>query len=404
MEKNYKLYTDGSNQNYNKIAGYGGYIEDEFGKKIISFSEVIVDPVLNNNHELLGLKRGLELAIKESITNIICYTDDLNMARLINTGNLNTLQESNIHPIQKEVIGLKKYFNNIEVLYIPRKQNTEADKLSRKALNQYIIDNNINGIPDKPYFKCDKLITSNQFKNKEEFIKVNKKIENYIVFSEALSNKLDIYLVKKDINTNTMKHQLIETIDLKQNNQKEMLEIISSTLNKNSNLKECAFFSMSAGSKSQILEDMLRGYGYITPSIKKTIIDFEESINKFDRVFYHRDHKIINYLQSIIALKIPNITFEVSPENIVKALRELGEDDYYLGKNPQIEKPSKIKEGQDSIVELQKYYFGKFMKIAMKETTQLNYRLSREEKDNIIKNKISSLRESLTSQGIKLKI
>lgn len=404
MEKIYKLYTDGSNQTYKKLAGYGGYIEDEFGTKIISFSEVISNPLFNNKHELLGLKRGLELAIKENIDNIICYTDDLNMAKLINTNDLNTLQEFNLKPLHKEVIDLKKYFKNIEIKYIPRKQNSEADKLSRKALKKYIIENNINGIPNKDYFRHEKFITKNQFENKEKFSKLIEKIENYIVFSEIASNKMDIYLLKKDVNTNEIKHELIESINLKKNNQQEMLEIISWILNKNTELKECCFFSISAGNKSQIIEGMLRGQGYITPSIKETIINFEKTINKFDRVFYHREQKIINYLHSLIAKQVPSIAFEASPENIIKALKELGEDDYYLGKNPQIEEPTKIKEGQDSIVELQKYYFGKFMKLAMKETTQLNYKLSKEQKDKIIQDKMQSMRENLINQGIKLKM
>lgn len=390
----YKLYTDGSNKERRKIAGYGGYILNEKDEKIIVFSDIIHDVSLHTKHELVGLKKGLEIALDADIKDISCYTD---YAPIVNV--INTEQEmESLTELQKDIISLKEKFNTFEISYIPRNKNRGADRLSRIAIDRLIEEKGYFHDANKEYFKSEKVLTIDSFKDKKEFKSLMGEKKNYLVFNKIESDKLEVYQVER--NNGKFYSTLLDTVSLIDNNQNGFLKVIKNTLENHLELKECVVFMLSSTKAGDYVMDMLSSYQNITQSVNKTVKELEDVLSNFDKIYIHRDKEVSAYLYNKINTKktIPN--FHSTPENIKNAIKELGEKDYKVGKNPIIEQSLKRKDGQediDFIKELQNHYLGRFLRIGLKN-------IKSENKKEKAKELMNELKEELEKKGISLKI
>lgn len=407
MDQKFKLYTDGSYRKTENIAGFGGYIEDSNGQCILKFSETIEDSKNFNNHELLGLKKGMQLALDNHITNIVCYTDDKNMAQIFNTNNTDTTAIYCKTPLRKSVLQLKEQFKNFEIHYIPRKKNAKADKLSRQKIHELINEKKDDFVSKKEYFINSKFIISSQKMSesqKNEIKLIQKKMIHCLVFTRTQKDMIDVYLTtKKD---SSMTHHLIEQMPFneKQNNSKTLIDCITKALNNQKHLKHCAISFIKIGNCSQYIQDLLRCYNYIIPSLEKNVNNLNNALSHFEEVVYTDDPLINKSIESHIIDKNPDKAFVLDKKNIIDALRQLEQNDYFLGKNPSIEYSEKIKDNLDekqNILELQKYYFGCFIRLLMKDIANLHYKISAKEKENLIKEKIQLAQNELQSHGIK---
>lgn len=397
MSEVYKLYTDGSHFPLDKIAGYGGYIEDSKGNIILEFSELINDPNLFMHHEALGMMRGLQLCLERNIKNIDCYSDDQNGMLTYNIKDKEIKEFYFKSPIRKEIKALIEQFESTEFTYIPRELNTKADTLSRKAILKVK-----NSQPVEKAFVSSILDSSNKYKNKDDFIKLNKTFTDFIIVEATLNpNSLKTHYARKKLDDNTIKTKLLSTRMHDSINMKNTLQAIIEAL-KNLELKECVICCHGPDSSINQLVNTIKGKIPVSKSLKGTIAEFDKVLQKFDKVTYHTDKKV---LDETVNFK-PNVERPKLPvEVLLSAMKELGDEEYYIGKNPEIENLLPIKSShKDDLGEIQKNYFSEFLKLSIKDVIDIKAKMLPEVKKSIVENRIQELRESLTQQGIKLRM
>jgi ribonuclease HI len=131
----FKLFTDGNSFPRAKRSGFGGYIQSPEGEPILEFTEQVRESQYMHSFEILGIIRGLKLALQYGIKNIVSYCDDKNT-----TQRLIEIFDQGVYAVSKEqkpelynkVIELSKEFDSISFQYIPRENNKRADHLSRR--------------------------------------------------------------------------------------------------------------------------------------------------------------------------------------------------------------------------------------------------------------------------------
>lgn len=96
------------------------------------------DDVSNNVAEYTALIKGLEWLIENGMNNeeIIVYGDSQLVINQLN--NLYTVRAYRIVPLYSRIKKLISLFKKITFKWIPREKNIEADKLSRKAYNEFV--------------------------------------------------------------------------------------------------------------------------------------------------------------------------------------------------------------------------------------------------------------------------
>lgn len=395
MENYYKLYTDGSYFQLEDIAGFGGYILDPTGKTVLEFSDIIKDPNCFNHHESTGLKRGLELAIEKGIKNIECYTDDQVLAKIFSIENKKDQAAYLKNTILKDIVKLIDNFDSMTCTYIPRRKNKRADILSRKKikeLKELLPENHI-----KRYFSSDKIDYANKYKNKEMFIVENKTFTDYIVVDcRETIDEINVYYAKKNLEEKTITSELISSKFSSNKTTPEILETLNDSLEKYTHLGKCVikFF----GGHGTIIEKMVKGEDPLTHSILKEFERFEAILGNYDRVIYHTDETV---LKEALKLGYPKNEKSI----YFKAIKELGDINYYFGKTPEIESLIPIKgEKKNDIAEIQKIYFNEFLKLHIKEAQKENPMLSSKEKKDLVMTTILKVKEDLVEKGVKLRM
>lgn len=398
MQKTYTLYTDGSHFNLDNIAGYGGYIEDDNGHLVLKFSELIEDENLFSKHEIMGIKRGLQLAKEHGIKNLHCYSDEQFLSQICNSKDTATKDIYFDKPILKDIRILLESFESIEFTYIPRKSNKKADKLSREAVLQAkkTLHTEYSG---QYIFNNDKFDCSTKYKNKDKFIALNKTFTDYIVIN-SMNDKGQIkaYYAKKDLKNKTIKVEFLQEKECYSKTHNQLLDFLTSVLKTKQDLSECVICFY--GGKGPQIEHMLRGKIEIPKSLISSFEKFNQAIDKFDKVTYHFDDNIIDAVFN----PIKKLNIVDSEDILFEAIKILGSDDYILGNEPTIENLIPMKEDKkNDINEIQKFYFSEFLKLQIKKTTKTKEILHPDVKKELILNKIKEVRQDLTSKGVKLK-
>lgn len=397
MKEMYKLYTDGSHFQFENIAGYGGYIEDSQGNVILEFSELIKDKNLFSHHEALGMKRGLELCLERGIKNIDCYSDDKSAMLTYNIKDKETRDYYFKTPLSKEIRVLIEQFDTTEFTFIPRELNTKADFLSRKAILEIKHNYNV-----EKAFVSSVLDCSNKYSNKDHFIKLNKTFTDFIIIEASLNPTcLKTHYAKKDLENNTIENKLINTVNVDSLNMKNTLQALTQAL-QNTALKECVICIHGGDSSAIRLENTIRGRTPVSKNLKSAIIEFDNVLQKFDKVTYHSDKKVldatVNFKTVVERPKLPE-------DVLLNAIKVLGNTDYFIGKNPEIENLLPIKESKkDDIAEIQKLYFSEFLRLNMQDILDVKAKIHPEIKKTNIEQRIKDVRNSLTQQGIKLRM
>jgi ribonuclease HI len=96
------------------------------------------DDVSNNVAEYMALIKGLEWLIRNGMTDdeVIVYGDSRLIIYQLN--NLYAVRAYRIIPLYERVQKLIPLFKKIIFKWIPREENVEADRLSRKAYNEFV--------------------------------------------------------------------------------------------------------------------------------------------------------------------------------------------------------------------------------------------------------------------------
>jgi ribonuclease HI len=136
----YELYFDGSCEPINPNGTMGlGFLVKKDGVVIETYSHKIPRGAegffvtTNNIAEYLSLRRGLEYCIANHIRTIKVYGDSQLVIK-----QMQDLWGASSGAYISQLLACKKllrHFTKIEFKWIPREQNTEADKLSKNSEN-----------------------------------------------------------------------------------------------------------------------------------------------------------------------------------------------------------------------------------------------------------------------------
>lgn len=137
MSNTFLIYSDGNYFPRAKKSGYGGYVQSPDGKILVEFTEQIKRPQYAYSFELLGIIRGLELALEMGCEHIKSHCDDKTTMQklrevLDNGGDTSHLPAYAKPELYDEIVRLSKQFKSSEFHYISRTLNKHSDALSRR--------------------------------------------------------------------------------------------------------------------------------------------------------------------------------------------------------------------------------------------------------------------------------
>lgn len=374
----YKLYTDGSHAHDIDIAGIGGVLYDENNIKIWEFSELL--NVNKAQHELMALKYGISKCLDKGIKSIACYTDCLGIVKLFKDKKITDEQLFTNKELKLDIFKLIEKFENISFSYIPRDNNKEADKLARKNLIKILKEKTRSSIikenqPEHNFFDCEQIKchekhTANE---KEFYLETKKKISTHYLFhtySIDQQTYIDIYKAKKEESITSEK---IKTYHLPKNNTENFLKIITKTIEES--IEQDIILLIKKDSDVDLL---LRGMKSIN---KKMIEPFEKlkTLIQTKNSIFIENNGDVN--ESIFPTHIKPFVMN-EKEFYLKAIKKLGEN-YQIGDSPEIDNYFKLSTYKaNNVTEIQKKYFGAFIKMMNAQSANLNFK---DVKESLIK-------------------
>jgi ribonuclease HI len=128
------IYTDGASRNNPGESGAGVYIlrDGEPFEQIARY----LGKTTNNIAEYTAAIIGLEHAAKAGARKVKLFADSELMVKQIN--GLYKVKNEGLKPLHTKVKGLIARIGSVEVQYIPRERNKEADALANKAIDEKI--------------------------------------------------------------------------------------------------------------------------------------------------------------------------------------------------------------------------------------------------------------------------
>ncbi len=126
------IYTDGASRNNPGEAGAGIFILQD-GKPIAKIARYL-GTTTNNIAEYTAAIIGLEEAVKRGATNVKLFADSELLVKQLN-GQYRVKNEG-LKPLYQKVKELIAKIGSVEVQYIPRERNKEADALANKAIDE----------------------------------------------------------------------------------------------------------------------------------------------------------------------------------------------------------------------------------------------------------------------------
>lgn len=123
------IHTDGASSGNPGPSGVGAVVE--MNGKTHEIAEHI-GTATNNIAEYTSLLRGLEKALALGASEADVYMDSELVVRQM-LGRYKVKNEG-LKPLFKRARALSKKFSHFKISHVPREQNTEADRLSKKAL------------------------------------------------------------------------------------------------------------------------------------------------------------------------------------------------------------------------------------------------------------------------------
>jgi ribonuclease HI len=128
-----RIYTDGAARGNPGPAAIGAAVRDEQGNLVASISRRI-GITTNNQAEYRAVIAALEKAVSLGASFVELYTDSELVAKQIN--GQYRIKNTALRPLYQKVIRLIAPLEGFKTVYIPRRQNAEADKLANKALDE----------------------------------------------------------------------------------------------------------------------------------------------------------------------------------------------------------------------------------------------------------------------------
>ena len=130
------IYTDGASRNNPGEAGAGAVIKQE-GKHVAALTRYL-GTTTNNVAEYTAAIIALEHAVLLGASRVRLFADSELLVRQLN-GQYKVKNEG-LKPLYNTVKELIAKIGSVEVQYIPREQNREADALANKAIDEKLIE------------------------------------------------------------------------------------------------------------------------------------------------------------------------------------------------------------------------------------------------------------------------
>ena len=128
------IFTDGASRNNPGESGAGIYILRD-GEPYAQIARYL-GTTTNNIAEYTAAIIGLEHAAKAGARKVRLFADSELMVKQIN--GLYKVKNEGLKPLHTKVKGLIALIGSVEVQYIPREKNKEADALANKAIDEKV--------------------------------------------------------------------------------------------------------------------------------------------------------------------------------------------------------------------------------------------------------------------------
>jgi ribonuclease HI len=129
-----QLFTDGASRGNPGEAAVGLVLKDEQGRTLAARHRYL-GHATNNVAEYVGLCRGLRMAAEFGPSELDVYLDSKLVVEQVN-GRWR-VKDANLHELYLEAQRLMADFAHVNVSYIPRERNMEADALANTALDEH---------------------------------------------------------------------------------------------------------------------------------------------------------------------------------------------------------------------------------------------------------------------------
>ncbi len=126
------IYTDGASRGNPGPAAIGAVIKDGQGRVLGKISRRI-GITTNNQAEYQAVIAALEEAIRLGVAGVVIKSDSELVVKQIN--GRYRVKNPALKPLHQRVRELQSLFQSFAIASIPRRQNTEADRLSNVALD-----------------------------------------------------------------------------------------------------------------------------------------------------------------------------------------------------------------------------------------------------------------------------
>lgn len=396
MEINpFKLYTDGAYIKHLGAASSGGYIVDSNNKIIKEFSKIIEKPEFFTFHESIAMYEGLKIAQSYDIKNIICYSDCQTLCEILNKDDKKIYKERNI--FIKDIDELISLFDSIHFIYIPRKDNKHAHLLTQEIIKKNFSSKNL---LDENGIKIDNLYCSERFLKEEKFKfnQIKNQIVNFLVFSfEQTTNEqfINVLYSKKEKDSYYLEQIEIKKM-MKRNWQEQSIFFISDTISNFIQNKSISSLGLIIiGNNSRKIEHLLKGTTPITKKTENSLLYFKKVVSPLKYLTIYKNFNIINLLFPKPSIKIIENQYRGNLKDFyLYSLKELGNTNYKIGQNPLIENHFDVR--HKTPIELQKKFFGEFLKLNIIEIQKLKHPFNKE----LFRN---SIKEELLNKGINFK-
>jgi len=125
------INTDGLSKNNPGPAAIGAILKDTRGKIVATISQTI-GIASNNEAEYRAIIAALEKALKLGAKQIELRSDSELVVNQLN--GRYKIKSTVLRPLYLQTAQLLGQFEKVAILYVPREQNTEADRLANEAL------------------------------------------------------------------------------------------------------------------------------------------------------------------------------------------------------------------------------------------------------------------------------
>ncbi len=127
------INTDGLSKNNPGPAAIGAILKDTRGKVVATVSKAI-GVATNNEAEYRAIIAALEKALKLDAKQIELRSDSELVVNQLN--GRYKIKSTALRPFYLQAAQLLGQFEKVAVVYVPREQNTEADRLANEALKK----------------------------------------------------------------------------------------------------------------------------------------------------------------------------------------------------------------------------------------------------------------------------